>query len=118
MPAVVIFAFTVLLLVLSFVCVNTLVLSRIIGELEEKTETTKLEASEFTELYGEFLRMRTYLSITVNHDDIKAVEEEFAEILGALNIDDHETAAIAKSRLVGALSHLRRLSGFNIDSVI
>ena len=117
-PKAVIFASTALICVVAFVIVNTLVLSSMIGELERRTSSAEIEYTEFEELYEDFVGMRTYLSITVNHDDIATVEEEFDEIRGALAIDDKETAAIAKSRLLGALGHLGRLSGFNIDSII
>lgn len=117
-PKAVIFAVAALICVVAFVIVNTLVLSRMIGELEQRTRSAEMEHTEFEKLYEDFVGMRTYLSITVNHDDIATVEEEFEEIRGALAIDDKETAAIAKSRLLGALRHLGRLSGFNMDSII
>ena len=45
------------------------------------------------------------------------IEEELNEILGAIEAEDRETLIIAKSRLMGSLSHLRRLSGINADSI-
>ncbi len=117
-PKAVIFSIVTLVCVVAFVIVNTLVLSSMIGELERRTSAAEIEYTEFEELYEYFVGMRTYLSITVNHDDIATVEEEFEEIRGALAIDDKETATIAKSRLLGALRHLGRLSGFNMDSII
>ncbi len=117
-PKAVVFAIALLLIIVSFVTVNTIFLSRIIGDLELKVRGADLTKEEFDELYADFVDIRTYLSITVNHEDIATVETEFAEICGALSIKDTESASIAKSRLCGALGHLKRLSGFNIDSVI
>lgn len=117
-PAVVIFAVCAMALVLLFVSVNTAVLSRTIKRIEDRVYEAEISAEVFEEIYEEFLSVRTYLGITVDHNDIATVEEEFAEIRGALSIDDKETAAIAKSRLHSALLHLRRLSSFNLDSII
>ena len=117
-PPAVIFAVLVLSVIFTFACVNTLLLSRMIEDIENQVLEAVPEYEDFAKVYDSFLRKRLYLSITVNHDDIATVEEEFAEILGALKIGDTETAKIAKSRLVSALGHLKRLSGFNIDSII
>ncbi len=117
-PFAVYFAIILLALITAFVAINTAVLSSVIGKLERRAEEAPLEASVFEELYSDFVRTRTYLSLSVDHDDIAAVEEEFFEIRGALSTGDTDGAAIAKSRLCGALGHLRRLSGFNIDSII
>jgi len=114
----VVFACITLIAVLLFVTVNTAVLSSMINGLTEEASSMKLELDDVEALYKKFLGARTYLSITVNHEDIESVEEEFAELLGALPANDVESAAIAKSRLVSALTHLGRLSGFNLDSII
>ncbi len=117
-PTAVYFAFAILVLTLAFVCVNTVILSRTITKLEQDVTAAPLNEEAFDKLYGDFTSARVYLSITVDHDDIACVETEFFEIRGALAIGDTDSAAIAKSRLCGALGHLGRLSGFNIDSVI
>ncbi len=117
-PPAVYFAAITLVLITTFIVINTTVLSSTIKKLKEKAEETPLTANAFESLHEDFLAARTYISISVDHNDIASVEEEFQEILGALAIGDKESAAIAKSRLCGALGHLGRLSGFNIDSII
>ncbi len=117
-PFAVYFAIGLLILLILFVGINTAVLSSVIEKLEERALAIPLESESVEELYGDFIKARTYLSLSVDHDDIRAVEEEFAEIRGALSVGDKDGAAIAKSRLCGALGHLGRLSGFNIDSII
>lgn len=111
-------AFLILTAVILFVIINTFVLSKTIGELERRAESTPLELSSFNELYNDFKSVRSYLSITVDHDDIAEIERDMCEIIGALSVEDTQSAAIAKSRLCGALGHLKQLSGFNIDSII
>ena len=117
-PYAVIFAVSVLALVFIFVCTNTFILSSIIGDIETRVVNAELEGGSMMKIHEDFLKSRTYLGITVNHEDIAEVEEEFAEILGSLRIGDTQTAEIAKSRLISALGHLKRLCGFNIDSII
>ena len=117
-PYAVIFAVSVLTLIFIFVCANTFILSDIISDIEGRVTRTELDEGSMVKIHEDFLKSRTYLGITVNHDDIAEVEEEFAEILGALSIGDKDAAEIAKSRLISALGHLKRLSGFNIDSII
>ena len=117
-PPAVYFAYVTLAVITVFISINTAFLSKTISDLEQKARATPIEASAFEELYDDFLKARTYLSTSVDHDDIASVEAEFHEILGALAIDDKESAVIAKSRLCGALCHLGRLSGFNIHSII
>ena len=117
-PKTVYFAVFILLLIVAFVSINTFTLLRTLKGLEAKCLSTPLEIEAFSVVYEDFLSVRTYLSLSVAHDDIGTLEREFVEILGALKIGDKESAAIAKSRLCGTLSHLGRLSGFNIDSII
>ena len=117
-PKAVYVAIIILTMSVAFVAINTAILSKTIKEIEESTVSAPLTLNEFDALYDDFLKVRTYLSISVDHDDIATVETGFAEIRGALAAGDEESAAIAKSRLCSALGHLRRLSGFNIDSII
>jgi hypothetical protein len=114
----VIFALSAIIVVSAFVAINTAVLSTLIGDIERDAMRVELTEADATELYEKFTHVRTYLSITVNHDDIARVESELAELIGATKAGDRENAMIAKSRLVSALAHLRRLSGFNLDSII
>jgi len=115
---IVIFATVLLLAVVIFVTVNTVVISHLTSNFEKKAIGLVLSDDGVSELYSDFVKMRTYLTLTVNHDDIACVEEELAELMGAVKVGDTESAEIAKSRLVNAISHLGRLSGFNIDSII
>jgi hypothetical protein len=59
-----------------------------------------------------------FFAITVSHDDLTNIEGCFYEILGAAEANDDDALKIAKSRLIGSLSHLKRLSAINIDSIL
>jgi hypothetical protein len=82
-----------------------------------KDDTEKL-LSVYSEIYDDYRQRQKFLSITVNHEDLTTIETEFEEILGSALADDKENIIIAKSRLIGALEHIRRLSGINIDSIL
>ena len=69
-------------------------------------------------LYDEFKKKETFISLTVNHEDLTRIEESFSEIIGYLSVGNADDAMVIKNRLLDSLEHLRRLSGFNIDSII
>lgn len=120
-----IIAFCLLFLVICFVLINTLVLDRQIKALYD--DTAKIEISDrdikvaersARELYEEFKKREKFISLTVNHEDLTRIEESFSEIIGYLSVGNADDAMVIKNRLLDSLEHLRRLSGFNIDSII
>ena len=68
--------------------------------------------------YDGFKKKESYISLTVNHNDLTNIEELFSEMIGYIKIDDRDEATVTKNRLLDSLEHLRRLSGFNIDAII
>lgn len=107
-------------IVLISVFLNSFLVSRgiedIIAKLEEAPST--LESYDlYEEIFQEYTKKQRFIGLTVSHDDLTNIESEFHEILGSIEAQDEETLIIAKSRLIGALSHLRRLSGINADSI-
>ena len=69
-------------------------------------------------VYEKFESWRFFFSITISHDDIGLAESELLELVEAVKAGDATAASIAKSRLIGALKQLKRLSGIGPDSVI
>ena len=115
-----IISFFVLTTVLTAVFLNSFFVSR---GIEKTTESLK-DAPESTDsyevyydIYLEYMKTQRFIGLTVSHDDLTNIESEFNEILGSIKADDEENLIIAKSRLIGALTHLRRLSGVNADSI-
>ena len=112
-----------LLLVVGATAINTCVLMRRIDGITEaaqrlNTEESAVLAEENAKIaFADFKREEEYLSLTVNHDDLSDIEGLFSEMIGQLSVLDREGAEVTKNRLIDALSHLRRLSGFNISSV-
>ena len=76
---------------------------------------TKVEAER---IFDKFLEREHYISLTVSHEDLTIIEDCFCEMIGYLKVGDVDNAEVTKGRLLGSLEHLRRLSGFNIDSII
>lgn len=104
---------------------NTVFLTKTINGFTQKVGLLEISEShiakaeaEAKKTYAEFKDSETFMSLTVNHNDLTAIEELFSEMIGYLSIQDADEARVAKSRLIDALSHLRRLSGVNIDSIV
>ena len=117
----VIIATVTLILVLTIVIANSFLVAHGIETIIEKLtaiqdDTNKLEA--YQTVYDDYMKCQRYIGFTVSHDDLTNIEGEFHEILGAIKANDEESLIIAKSRLIGALKHLKRLSGINADSII
>lgn len=93
-------------------------INRITRDVED-IEIDKSEAKDEAErIFEQYMEREHYISLTVSHDDLTRIEEEFCEMISRLKAGDNEEAKVAKDRLIHSLEHLRRLSGFNIDSII
>lgn len=101
---------------------NTAWLGREIGLYIQRVDELRLTVEGADELaedvFADFMKSETYMSITVNHDDLTNIEGLFSEMVGQLKVGDREGAEVTKDRLLDALRHLRRLSGINFDSVV
>ena len=111
-----------LVVVIAVVVLNGLALkSKIEATIEEvasiniQESGTKVEAER---IFDKFLEREHYISLTVSHEDLTIIEDCFCEMIGYLKVGDVDNAEVTKGRLLGSLEHLRRLSGFNIDSII
>ena len=115
--AIVIFVF-----ILVFTTINTVVLQKMTDSITEKVEILSFAdenaGRKAQELYEEFKANKGYIALTVSHDDITNIEDCFAELNGCLAVGDTKGATVAKYRLISFLGHLRRLVGFNIDTII
>ena len=120
----VILALLILLLLVIFAVTNGLISASALNELT--ATVTDIEISGEQEdtlkrahmLAEKFDVWSFFFSITVNHNDIGEAESELIELVEAIEANDTTAARIAKSRLLGALEELRRLSGFGLDSII
>ena len=119
-----IFGVVTIISVIAIVSFNTIKLDNDINTIYDAVCTidtdknAKNAEARANEVYDLFRSKELFIGLTVNHDDLSNIEEDFAEMIGYLNISDHDGAAVTKNRLLDSLSHLRRLSGFNIDAII
>lgn len=120
-----IFAAVAIITVIGAVVINTVVLNkeisslaRAVSELNIRGITPEESKARADALFTEFKKKEPYISITVSHDDLTNIEDGFAELIGYLSVEDKDGAEVTKYKLENVLLHLRRLSGFNIDSII
>lgn len=114
------FAIAVAFTVIVTVFVNSFVVSYNIDRLTEAIETAPDDASDseiYNEIFEDYLRREKYLALSISHSDLHAIEDSLAELIGAVAAGDDDTLIIAKSRVIRALSHIKRLAGVNIDSI-
>lgn len=117
-----IFACVTITVIIAFVTINTIYLDSAITELTDLVAALNLDdenaLQNANDVFENFKDAEAYISITVSHDDLTNIEDGFAELVGYLRVEDTEGAKVVKNRLINSLEHLRRLSGFNFDSII
>ena len=119
-----IFSVILLFAVILSVFFNTKILTDRIDKIIDETESLNLDAEiniateNANKIYTKYKSEEIFMSLTVSHDDLTNIEDCFVEMIASLDVSDVDGAKIAKSRLINSLEHLRRLSGFNIDSII
>ena len=95
--------------------------SKINFTIEEVTSFNIAENAtneEAERIFDKFLKREHYISLSVSHEDLTMIEDCFCEMIGYLKVGDRDNAEVTKGRLINSLEHLRRLSGFNIDTII
>ena len=117
-----IFATIVFFLTISAVIANTVYLQVTIEKIHSQVEAVDMSSEDaeesFSNVYAFFKKHEKVINLTVNHEDLTAIEEAFSEIEGLLSIKSYDEAEVRKNRLLDSLEHLRRLSGVNFDSVM
>ena len=117
-----IFSVALLTLLIFSVAANTFFLTRCIDGISsdvEKLDTKNTKAWEHGgKIFENYKNAESFLSLTVSHDDLADVNSYFTEMNAYLSLGNSEEATVAKSRLIDALSHLRRLSGFNFNAFL
>ena len=117
-----ILSITQLILVITFVTINTSILIKQVDKVKEDVNALLPDSDgsedEARRIYENFMKKEQYISLTVSHDDLTSIEDCFVQLIGYLSVNDIKNAEVTKSRLISYLEHLRRLSGFTIDAVI
>ena len=117
-----IFAVMIFVLIIGGVIVNSLFLQSTIdlitSEVVELSINSENALKNVTEINDNFKKKESLIALTVNHNDLTNIEDCFAELTGYLSVGDSDGAEVTKHRLICFLEHLRRLVGFNIDTII
>lgn len=114
-------AFIIFIAIIISVVANTLVLGRQIDDLSKRVEKINIgdgADQQINILLEDFRQKESFMSLTVSHDDLTTIGECIIEMQAYVSEGDYENAEVTKNRLEYFLEHLRRLSGFNIDSII
>lgn len=111
-----------IVLVITAVIANTCVISKQSAELYGRVKKIDVSGEEALsaaiEAYEYYKARESYISLTVNHEDLTNIEDAFNELIGYLEVDMREDAEVTKNRLLCFVEHLGRLSGINIDAII
>lgn len=83
------------------------------GEKEQKQDIT-LSAAAVREVRLKWEKRLALISLTVNHNDLMAVEEQFATLEGAAEAQDPQAYIVALSVLRQAMTHLGELAGAGV----
>lgn len=120
-----ILAYVIMIGVVIGVIANTIFLEKQIEKISQSVVSLNISdknygslLSEAKNVYDDFKKTESYISLTVNHNDLTNIEGLFSEMIGYIGVDDRAEALVTKNRLLDSLEHLRRLSGFNIDAII
>lgn len=116
----VLIAFLSLIIILSLITSNTIIVSKSIEsiiDILENTENSVDEYKAYEDIHSLYMKKQKIIALTISHEDLRDIENDFHEILGAIKANNEESLIIAKSRLLGSLRHIKRLSGINSDSI-
>ena len=117
-----IIAVCLFIIIVGFALANTLILQNMTDSMTDEVESLVIDDTQAKEkakkLSEEFKSQKKYIGLTVSHDDLTNIEDCFAELNGWLAVGDTDNAEVVKYRLISFLGHLRRLVGFNIDTII
>ncbi len=116
-------AIILLISVTAIVIINSLTLERIFDNISDSllkidTTDTATAKEEYERVFDYFKNYVKFISLSVKHSELRNIEDCFWELIGACEADSASDITQIKSRLIGALSHTRRLIGINIDSVL
>lgn len=117
-----ILAIVIFIIVIVGVITNSIVLQKMTDSFIAEVNALPIDnddaLSKVKKLNEEFKSSVHFIGLTVSHDDLTNIEDCLAELNGCLSVGDTEGAVVVKYRLISFLEHLRRLVGFNIDTII
>lgn len=116
-------AIVLLLCIAILVTANSIFITRTVdtytAQIRALTEEGDVQAlhADIARLRADYDAFEAFWSLSVSHDDLMNIRTAFADLEGAAKANDTISFIQAKSRLIDALMHLRRLSALNFYSV-
>ena len=92
---------------------------KLVAQVADLQAATPDERERYTERWlVEWERSRFAFSLTINHTELDALENQFAHIEGAVGSKNGDEFLIAASELSSTLSHIRDLCRLSIDNIL
>ncbi len=117
----VIAAFIIFFILTAGVAINTFSINKIITDTIDSVSELDDEKipnyEHICSLYEKFQKSENFINITVNHEDLRDINQYFLDLKEYTKLEDPDNFKITKSRLIHSLEHLRRLSAINFDSI-
>ena len=84
---------------------------------EYRRADAKTTAAMYRSLYEDYKKREVWLCIIIDDESLIKIEEDFADVIAQASTNSEE-AEISINRLICHLEQIRRLSGFNIKSIL
>ena len=106
-----------------FAFTSSALVSKYLNELGESVETYASAEKEsahkiYQALYEDYKKAEVLLCIVIDDESLIQIEEDFTDIIVHTAIRNSDEAQAAIKRLICHLEQIRRLSGFNIKSIL
>lgn len=110
----------ILLAVCIFAVGNAAALRREIEKIENAVSASGAECDvlRIKKAEEEFCRREAFFSLTIHHATLRQIEQDLAELSGAAEAGDEQTFIAVKQKVLSALARLKRLSGWNFESIL
>ena len=113
---------TLIIIIIAFAFTSSALVSNYLDTLSEEVEAYKDSDEEtksiiYRAMYDDYKRREVWLCILIDDESLIKIEEDFIDIITQTNADKDESV-ISINRLICHLEQIRRLSGFNIKSIL
>ena len=114
----------IFLLIISFTVLGSLYILESMKEIRNDIDQSDNKSNDYSETYNiaieaekNFSKRKTFLALLLNDKDIDEIEITFEDFKSAAESQNLSDMTKAKNRLISKLEQMRRLCGFNIDSI-
>ena len=107
----------------AFAFTSSALVTNYLDELSQSVEKYEKSDEEgmtviYRALYEDYKRREAWLCIIIDDESLIQIEEDFSDIITHSSAQNGDEATASIKRLICHLEQIRRLSGFNIKSVL